>query len=202
MKSIFVRAKKVIRSMKQRHLDRFVFIHINKTGGSSVEKALNIPHGHETALEKIEEIGQKKWDEKLTFTIVRNPWDKVVSHYYYRLKTNKTNLRDNPIEFTEWVKRAYGTQDAPYYDVPKMFMPQVNWITDKNGKILVDEIIHFENLESEFNAVLEKLGKNTNLPHVKKSDRGNYREYYDEDTIAIVRNWFEGDIEKFGYQFE
>lgn len=201
LKKILVRIKSVMRSMKHRHLDRFVFVHINKTGGSSVEKALKIPFEHKTALEIIEEIGRKNWDRKLTFTVIRNPWDKVVSHYHYRVKTNQTNLRDNPIEFKEWVERTYGNQDVHYYDDPKMFMPQMNWITDKNGNILVDEIIHFENLDDEFNEVLEKLGKNTTLPHVKSSNRGNYREYFDEETIEIVRSWFERDIERFGYQF-
>jgi hypothetical protein len=201
MKRVLTRTKQVILSVKYRYLDGFIFIHINKNGGSSVEKALNIPFEHKTALEKIKEIGQKDWNRRLTFTVIRNPWDKVVSHYHYRVKTNQTNLRDDPIEFNEWVKRAYGNQDAFYYDNPKMFMPQTNWITDEKGNILVDEIIHFENLENEFNKVLEKLGKNVTLPHVKKSDRGIYRDYYEEETIAIVKNWFEQDIERFDYRF-
>ena len=190
-----------MRSMKHKYFDRSVFIHINKTGGSSVEKALRIPFEHKTALEKIEELGRASWDKKLTFTVVRNPWDKVVSHYHYRRKTNKTDLRDKPVEFSEWVKRAYGQQDAFYYDIPKMFMPQMDWITDESGKILVDEIIHFENLAAEFDSVRRKLGKNVTLPHVKKSNRGNYQEYYDQEAKEIVRNWFEPDITRFGYQF-
>jgi len=202
MKRVLLRAKGVVRSLKHRYDDPFIFIHINKTGGSSVEKALNIRYEHKTALEKIGEIGRKNWDSKFTFTIIRNPWDKVVSHYHYRLKTNQTDLRDNPIGVNEWVKRAYGNQDASYYDRPKMFMPQINWVTDKNGTILVNEIIHFENLECEFNKVLEKLGKKgITLPHVKKSDRGDYKNYYDEETIVIVGNWFEQDIKGFDYQF-
>ena len=110
-------------------------------------------------------------------------------------------MGDKHIEFKEWVKRAYGDQDDFYYNNPKMFMPQIDWIADENGKILVDEIIHFENLDIEFNMVLQKLGRNTTLPHVKKSNRGSYQEYYDPETIEIVRNWFERDIEMFGYQF-
>ena len=193
--------KDKIGSIKYRSYDKFIFIHINKTGGSSVEKALNLPHKHETALEKIAEIGRDSWDKRLTFTIVRNPWDRVVSHYFYRVKTNQTGLRDKPIEFKEWVKRTYGNQDAFYYDQPKMFMPQIKWIADENDRIIVDEIVHFENLNSEFNNVLEKIGRNATLPHLKKSSRGNYREYYDQEIIEIVRNWFEQDIERFGYSF-
>jgi len=195
------KTERAIRFYKYHNFDSFIYIHINKTGGSSIEKALSIPTEHKTALEKIEEIGQKAWNKKYTFTVIRNPWDKVVSQYHYRVNTNQTNLRENPIEFKEWVKRTYGYQDAYYYDTPKMFMPQVDWLTDHSGKILVDEIIHFENLEVEFNEVLEKLGRNKTLPHVKKSNRGNYREYYDDETIEMVRNWFERDIEEFGYQY-
>jgi hypothetical protein len=201
MRRIFRRTKSVIKLVKYRHFDRFVFIHINKTGGSSIEKALNIPFEHKTAIEKIEEIGKNKWERKFTFTVVRNPWDKVVSHYHYRVKTNQTRLRDNPVEFKEWVKRAYGEQDPFFYDKPKMFMPQVNWITDKDGNVLVNEIIHFENLESEFNRLLKRLNRKTGLPHVKNSNRSDYPEYYDEVTIEIVRSWFKKDIEMFSYQF-
>jgi len=67
-------------------------------------------------------------------------------------------------------------------------MQQTNWISDNSGNILVDKTIHFEKLEIEFNQVLEKLGKNTTLPHVKKSKRENYRKYYDEESIVTVQN--------------
>jgi chondroitin 4-sulfotransferase 11 len=203
MNKILNTTKKLIYRLRHAYLDQFVFIHINKTGGSSVEIALKIPLEHKTALEKIEEIGQKRWEGRLTFTIVRNPWDKVVSHYFYRVKANKNDLRNTPVKFKEWVKLTYGNQDKVYYDNPKMFMPQADWITDENGKILVDYIIHFENLSVEFDEVLQKLGMtNITLPHVKKSNHSNFREYYDPETREIVQNWFERDVELFGYHFE
>jgi len=50
--------------------------------------------------------------------------------------------------------------------------------------------------------MLNKLGiSNVVLPHAKKSNRGDYRNYYNEETIAIVYNWFERDIKRFGYTF-
>ena len=128
--------------MKHHCFDGFIFIHINKTGGSSVAKALNIPLVHRTAQEKIKRMGSKNWHRKFSFTVVRNPWDKVVSHYHFRLERNRILLA-NPIEFKAWARLAYGQQDSLYRDAPKMFMPQLDWITDKDGNILVDEIIHF-----------------------------------------------------------
>jgi len=203
MKKILKSAIQIVKVVKARYFDDFIFIHINKTGGSSIEKALILPFEHKTALEKIEEIGRKNWDRRLSFCVVRNPWDKVVSHYHYRVQTNQTNMSDKPIVFKEWVKRTYGIQDPQYYDNPKMFMPQLNWISDESGKILIDEVIYFENLAIEFNVLLKshRIKNMKNLPHVKRSGRKNYRNYYDEETIEIVEKWFIQDIKRFGYQF-
>jgi len=192
-----------IRIIRSRYFDRFVFIHINKTGGSSIEKALNLPFEHKTALEKIEEIGLYRWGKKVSFTVVRNPWDKVVSHYHYRVQTNQTGMGDGHIEFNEWVKRAYGEKDRRYYDQPRMFMPQVDWICDHNGKVLVNRILRFEKLADDFNALANEMNVVSRLPHVKKSKRKkDMRQYYDEESVLIIGDIFSDDIKMFGYKFE
>lgn len=188
-------------AMRHRYLDRFVFIHINKTGGSSIEKAFKLPFEHKTALEKIQELGSEKWNHRFTFTVVRNPWDKVVSHFCFRVKTNQTNLGAHSISFSEWVKRAYGQQDPLYYDKPRMFMPQCNWITDHDGHILVNKVCRFEQLEADLLEICRRLKKKVHLEHLKKSDRGDYRQYYDSESIEIIEKWFLRDIDRFGYEF-
>lgn len=195
------KVKQKVYAMRYHNFDNFVYIHINKTGGSSIEKALSLPFEHKTAQGVIDKIGRDKWDDKFTFTVIRNPWDRAVSHYHYRVQTNTTTLGDNPIGFKEWVKRTYRDQDPLYYENPRMFLPQIEWITDKEGNILVDEIVRFENLNEEFGNIAKILGKNVRLPHVKASDRGNYKDYYDEETIQIIEDWFKRDIEIFEYKF-
>lgn len=179
----------------------FVFIHINKTAGSSIEKALGARFEHKTALEKIEELGRERWDNTFTFTFIRNPWDKVVSHYHYRVQTNQTNLKTHRLEFAEWVRLCYGEQDPDYYDQPKMFMPQTDWLTDQQGNILVNFIGRFENLEDDFRQICERLNRSAALPRLKSSQRGDYRDYYNSETIEIVARWFIKDIERFDYKF-
>jgi len=190
-----------VKLLRQRYFGNVVFIHINKTGGRSIEKSLNLPFEHKTALEKIDEMGKQRWERVYKFTSVRNPWDKVISHFNYRVETNQTNLRTKPIKFKEWVKLTYGNKAPLYYDIPKMFMPQLDWITDHEGKILVDFICRFENLNNDFSVLCEKLGRNATLPHINSSKHGNYREYYDDDTIEIIAKSFSRDIEKFVYKF-
>lgn len=188
-------------SLRQRYFDDFVFIHINKTGGSSVEKALKLNFEHKTALEKIAELGRARWDKRFSFTFVRNPWEKVVSHYHYRVKTDQTNLASGRIGFGEWVKLTYGGRHPSYYDHPKMFMPQLDWISDADGRILVDFVGRFERLEEDFKEICQRLGARAELPHLKSSGHGGYRQYYDEDTARIVAEWFRRDVDRFGYEF-
>lgn len=205
MRSSLIRASnkivKKIHRLQHKYIDNFVFIHINKTGGSSIEKALKLPLEHKTAQEKIKELGDKNWSNKFTFAVVRNPWDKVVSHYHYRVQTNQTNLGNNPINFKDWVRLAYGEQNPTYYDQPKMFMPQFDWIADNEGRILVNFVGQFENLTEDFNYVCKKLNKTVELQHYKASKRGSYRDYYDDKTIEIIAHWFSKDLEKFEYKF-
>jgi hypothetical protein len=178
-----------------------MYIHINKTGGSSIEKALNIPFSHETALEKIDLLGRLKWGSLYTFAFVRNPWDKVVSHYRYRIKTNQTNLGINTIDFKRWVSLSHREKNHLYYDNPKMFMPQMEWISDRHGEISVDFVGRFENLNEDFQYICAEIGRKAILPHIKSSKHRHYQDYYDNPTKDIVAEWFQKDIQKFNYQF-
>ncbi len=180
----------------------FIFIHINKTGGSSIALALGLPmQVHATALEIKNQITVGQWKTAFKFAYVRNPWDKVVSHYHYRVQTNQTGLSDGAIDFNEWVRLSYGERDPQFYDKPRFFMPQIDWVTDQSGKVIVDHVGRFENLAKDFNDVCRVIGNRSELPHARRSSHNHYREYYTDDTQGIIRKWFIKDIEMFGYQF-
>lgn len=180
---------------------QFVFIHINKTGGISMGEALNLPKKmHYTAKEVIEDIGLKKWQKAFTFTVVRNPFDKVVSHYRYRVLTNQTDLGTNTIPFKEWVDKTYGkNQDSFYYDQPKMFQTQLDWLSYHDQEVAVDYVMKFENLNADFEKISEYFDLNKPLPHRNKSQRKPFKEYYDQETWHTVKKWFQKDIDYFDY---
>lgn len=182
---------------------KVAFVHINKTGGSSIEKALGIPFQHRTAPEFRDLMGPRRFNRAFRFTFVRNPFEKVLSHYRFRVKTNQTGLGDSPIPFSEWVKRAYAEEDPAYFDQPRMFWPQVDWLRDPGGPVLVEFVGRFENLAGDFSLVSERLGIRADLPHLKKS--GNpapIADSYDDEAREIITEVFSEDLSLFGYSFE
>jgi hypothetical protein len=181
----------------------FIFIHINKTAGTSMGKAIGLPlKGHLTAQEVIARIGRDKWNSAFTFTLVRNPWDKVVSHYEYRRRKNKTEISTRNIRFHEWVKMTYGEDKDPfYYNNPRSFQPQIDWLKDKEGNISIDFVGKFETITKDFKHIKHMIGLDTELSHLNASPRGAYQSYYDDETEDIVTRWFHEDIELFGYRF-
>jgi hypothetical protein len=183
----------------------FVFIHINKTAGTSIVDIIGKPfRKHLTAKEVIHHIGKKKWDSAYKFAVVRNPWDKVVSHYKHNIKVNPKRMLDGKeiITFEKWIHAVFGAKKIKkYYNRPQHFLPQVEWLKDDLGIISMNKIILFENLTEGFNEVSKELGLDRELPHLNQTIKSKYQDFYNEETRQIVADWFREDIEKFGYTF-
>jgi hypothetical protein len=181
----------------------FIFIHINKTAGTSIIEVIGKPfRKHLTAKEVIRVIGQRKWDEAYKFSVVRNPWDKVVSQYKHNIKVNSSNMAKQPISFRDWLCCTYGEpKNEFYYARPQMFYPQVEWLKNFQDEIDIDKIIRFENLNQGVNEVFEVLRIDRKLPHLNRTPRTDYRDFYDNETREIIAKWFHEDIREFSYSF-
>lgn len=187
-------------------LDRgFAFIHINKNGGSSVEKVLNLRdqvHLPYYAIEDILGVGRAK-NIKI-FTMVRNPYDRIVSQYHYRLDNNQYGIKDKNLSFKDFCRLAYLNREESVINYPLMFKTQYDWLKDyKNGINHVDYIGKFEN----FNDSLVQMAKLINLdinslvvPQKRSSKREkDWELYYDDETRNIIYNFFKIDFESFDY---
>jgi hypothetical protein len=87
-------------------------------------------------------------------------------------------------------------------DEEKMFLTQADWVCDEQGRIMVDYIGRFENLQQSWDDICSALHREKSLlPHVKKSSRGKFRDYYDDESREIIAACFRPDIELFGYTF-
>lgn len=180
----------------------YLFIHINKNGGTSIERAIRLPQHHLTARELQAEVGSDRWETAFKFTIVRNPWSRMVSLYHYRMRQGTAGLADQAIAFPDWVEATLSQQDPVYYNNTKMFLPQVDWLQNADGVIDIDFIGRFERLNADFTEIARQLGSRATLPHMNASQHRHYSSYYTPAATELVRTWFAADIEAFGYEFE
>ncbi len=190
-----------------------LFVHIPKTGGTSLVVAFRISlfHfklAHLTADEQRRMVGEKYWDKKFSFAIVRNPWDRLVSYYHFeRMHSFSRDLQIIP--FKAFVKIALQDQDFEFFGgrakkFRKYLSSQLNWIADADGRVIISYCGRFERLQEEVLLLAHRFGKSdVRLPHTFLSKRRrDYRIYYDDITAEIAAKYYAKDIEYFDYRFD
>lgn len=190
--------------LQQGERTAFVFLHINKTAGTSVGHAIGLPvKRHLTAREVIRLIGREDWDAAWKFSFVRNPWDRAVSLYEYRRMKDRTGIGSDGLPFGEWVQRVFGEDPDPaYHNKRRPFLPQSDWLKDDRGRISLEFIGRFERLAEDFQRVAERIAPGAELPRLNASRRREYSEYYDARSRDTVARRFAEDIDRFAYRFE
>lgn len=150
----------------------------------------------------------KAFNAYYKFCFVRNPFDRIVSSYIY--------LKQGGIDgkITPWIKNHILPfkcfSEFVKYSLPsnkvkneQHFRPQYKFICDKNFKIKVDFVGRFENLETDLRIVAKKININCSLPMRNLSKRRkDYRKYYDNETYEIIADFYQKDIDLFGYGFD
>lgn len=203
----------------------FVFVHISKTGGQSIRQVL-LPYremGKKTMMARLMSkfpvrrdpaevyypphvsarwlrcrIGAELYDKAFSFAIVRNPFDRMVSSYeYIRLSpTHHAHHAANRMSFKEFLK--YQKRRNLSY-----FRPQLYYVSDSSGKIIVNKIYRFEEFGGILDDVCSRIGipNPGSVPHKNSSKRASLESYYDDETIDMIRRNFRADLEIFGYDF-
>jgi hypothetical protein len=194
-----------------------VFVHIQKTGGSAIAKALgheeNGPHKHRMAWELRDLYGASAFDAGFKFAFVRNPWDRLVSWWSmidaaraaHAAGAQTNNFFDyvlaNATTFEAFIVNCRDDIHDP--DGRKcIFRNQLDYVTDADGRMLVDFVGRFENLQSDFDRVLQVTHHAPiTLSHLNKSVHAHYTDFYDTRLRKIVEDAFARDIAAFGYGF-
>jgi chondroitin 4-sulfotransferase 11 len=193
------------------HGTRSVFIHIQKTAGSSIEDALrsadpaiedSLRDGrrHHFARDLRQAIPVEVWREYFKFAFVRNPWDRLVSWYAMCMRnpgSNRFSAYVNAVAptFDDFLTRATtGMGERTTWN-------QLDYVSDADGRVIVDFIGRYERLDEDFAVVRERLHLPRQLPHLNHTPHGEYRGYYSAASREIVAQRFARDIAHFGYAF-
>ena len=195
----------------------WIFVHIQKTGGNAMRTALGVelndPHKHRFATELRDIYGEKAWSACCKFSIVRNPWDRLVS-WWSTIDSYREHFNAGAIDhgfychilgraqtFEEFLFRC--DQDFSDSDgIKNIYRNQIDYLSDDTGRIMVDFVGRFERLPEDAARIAARLGvRDFALPHVNRSRHGPYTEYYTEETIELVARRYRRDIERFGYRY-
>ena len=194
----------------------FLFVHIPKTAGNSIQTALRDysedqlvalrkeqdgierfglrnPNykikKHSTLAEYRDALGNEQFRSLYKFSCVRNPWDRMVSYYFTPTQSPETWDRK---KFRKMISKIVSVADYLRLDQD-----------DEDPFTNVDYIMRFENLAQDFRTVCGKVGISAaTLPRYNRSNREHYSKYYDYELRELVRTQFAAEIERFGYTFE
>jgi hypothetical protein len=177
---------------------KFIYMKATKTAGTSVlrgvleQEVSGIIHQKDHPQEFhswIEGISDKELNDYFIFTIVRNPWDRVVSiASYFNIP-----LPDFVSKYDQYCQE----EKIRIHSLPLYIY------THHQGKQFSDLICRFENLQADMNKVFEHIGlPRTELPLMNPSDHHHYSSYYSPKEVALVAELYKTDIELYGYTFD
>lgn len=188
---------------------KLIFIHIPKNAGTAVTNTLGMTdighHGWQYYKSKY----PQKWESYTKISIIRNPWDRVVSCYeyakmedsYWHSTKNKARagkhldydlLKDKSFEDCLTILK-----NTPQKLRHQGWANQSNYIYD-GDKLMVDYILDVNEIDSRLSEI---LNQEINIPKINVSNNNNYNDYYtNKEMIGVVLERYKLDILNFKYE--
>lgn len=200
------------------HKHKFIFIAVPKTGTHTIRNILRpflddndieqcslfehkkspfeafqqVNHGHFTAQQIKEQVGDDIWNSYYKFAFVRNPYDRFLSAYFFlnRRKGNANRLHTNRLKnfHQNLTKRGRTIHIKPQHD----------YLCDSNDEIMVDYVGTVEKFDESVKVVLDKLG--LNVPEYENKNVNKHIDFCDDEYVEFINKEYAKDFECFGYK--
>ena len=203
----------------------FLFVHIPKTGGTSVRNALApfatepLNHWHNRELKRLGvntnvllgNFQSYRYRKHALISTAQRciPQDVFAGMFKFTFVRNPWDLLVSNYSYI-----LNRTNHKRYRRVSKLTFPefiefaavkrigfQKQAISDASGNLLVDQVGFFENLKSDFEEITDRLTIVAELPHLNQVPRAEYRDFYIAKTRDRVAEIYQDDIEAFEYEF-
>ena len=202
---------------------KIIFIHIPKCAGQSIEKmflkdlALNWENRYQLLLrpKRAEEkgperlahlyaeeyfkfgyISKEQFENFLKFSIIRNPVDRILSELNFQGIPRKNSKNAHGIKsIEEYISKV--SKLNKFSDLQRHISPQVNFLYDsETNKLLVDKIIHFEELNHEVPKILKnKLKQFLEVPRINSSKKRFWcKKDLTTSDISFLNDYYESDF--------
>ncbi|MDY7025843.1 MAG: sulfotransferase family 2 domain-containing protein [Pseudomonadota bacterium] len=193
---------------------QFLFVHIAKTGGTSVRSALNplrwrdplyyllwpahrVSHltGHKLGLKfprhshiiaAKEMLPEELFTSLYKFAFVRNPWDLQVSSFHH-IQRERPQFMNGITDFNEFMRYKFDPEREYQYHIDTSLSLQSDYLVGLHGNLLVDFFGRYEQLNEDFEQIKSTLALPSHiaLPHKRKAnDRAKDYRAYYDDDTA------------------
>ncbi|GAB6047276.1 sulfotransferase family 2 domain-containing protein [Methyloparacoccus murrellii] len=210
----------------------FLFVHIAKTGGTSIRDSLwrykwsdpyRLPQflcsrisaltghrigakfpRHAKLIAAKEMLPREVFEKLFKFAFVRNPWDLQVSSYHH-IRRERPDVITHIDGFEAFLRWKFDPERPPQYHADMSVELQSDYLVDLHGNNLIDFTGRYEFLHDDFAEACRRIGiACPALPHARKAkDRQHdYRAYYNDTMAELVARHYRPDIERFGYRFD
>lgn len=152
-------------------------------GGKAIPFRLFNWQDHMSASQCRRALGRKKWNTYAKIATVRNPFDRMLSSYFWRNKHIDPNQEDSAAVITGF----------------RNFIANANWNDDTdivtlNGKFVIDHAIRYEKLEEDLTKLIADLDLPISVDELPQSNTSGNKEraipiehFFDNATTKIVR---------------
>lgn len=207
---------------------RFIFIHVPKAAGTSINAALsphdvfypvrtadaatrrsfaqtaNVPAGlvdigtHGSASQIIDLIGADNFAGYFSFAFVRNPWDAAVSWFHYRLINPHVHGHREAAACDTFAR--YVDRELAGPDGSNLVGEQHPFLTTKDGELALNFIGRYETFDTDYAAVMDRLSVPTlELDRLNQSYHAPWAQLYTRETFSLVAKLVAKDALMFGY---
>jgi hypothetical protein len=201
------------------HDRKLLFIHIPKTGGTTILTLLGLWNKqrapdfqklfgdfgtvdlqHLTLAQTAQFLTPQEFASYFRFAFVRNPWDRAVSAAQWRTKFPEAGVRDLR-DFVDWAERV--NRRGAQYSSDTHALPQSEFLAAGGGVPGISSIGRFETFADDLRNIFgSRLALPAQLPHkLRRPDARMYRDYYCGDLRERVARLYAEDAARFGYTF-
>lgn len=189
---------------------KVIFIHVPKTGGTSVSHALyGRSLGHLKSCD-IKRWCPKEFEDLFKFGFTRNPWDRAVSAYRFArkgstetagIKNFKQYQTPDFQDFETFVNEWLSSKDLSKVDY--VFQPQYPFILDDEDQILLDFVGKLETIDKDIEKISTHTKRELQVPVLNRvTAPGSYKSYYNNrHLINKVGDIYNKDTERFNYDY-
>lgn len=183
------------------HRNRAIFIHIPKTAGMSIERALFTESVAHSTLLHYKAYDPRRFAAYFKFAVLRDPVDRFLSAYFY-LKKGGTTMVDREWSDTFLAKIespsafVWALRDLRYRRTVmewRHFRPQVYFLKNERGQIEVDMLLRFEHLSEDFQLLCKRIHRHAELPRVNATPRPRGLVLTDVEEACVRRLYAEDD---------